>query len=195
MLVDDQALIRTGFKMILETEDDIEVVGEASDGEQAISMTPLGSAGRRAHGRPDAENGRSGGHWPYRAGCKYPKSDRHPHHFRARRLRLRGTSCRGERIPAQELPLPKSSCMRSASSLRAMPFSLRRSPARSLKGSSVDRRIADNDVELGRLTERETEILVARHREEQFGASHPSLRWGGDYQDPRFECAHQVGAT
>ena len=39
MLVDDQALIRTGFKMILETEDDIEVVGEASDGEQAISMT------------------------------------------------------------------------------------------------------------------------------------------------------------
>ncbi len=38
-LVDDQALIRAGFKMILETEDDIEVVGEASDGEQAISMT------------------------------------------------------------------------------------------------------------------------------------------------------------
>jgi DNA-binding NarL/FixJ family response regulator len=39
VLVDDQALIRTGFKMILETEDDIEVVGEASDGEQAVSMT------------------------------------------------------------------------------------------------------------------------------------------------------------
>jgi DNA-binding NarL/FixJ family response regulator len=39
VLVDDQALIRTGFKMILESEDDIEVVGEANDGEQAISMT------------------------------------------------------------------------------------------------------------------------------------------------------------
>ena len=39
VLVDDQALIRTGFKMILESEDDIEVVGEASDGEQAISIT------------------------------------------------------------------------------------------------------------------------------------------------------------
>ena len=39
VLVDDQALIRTGFKMILESEDDIEVVGEASDGEQAVSMT------------------------------------------------------------------------------------------------------------------------------------------------------------
>ena len=38
VLVDDQALIRTGFKMILESEDDIEVVGEAADGEQAISL-------------------------------------------------------------------------------------------------------------------------------------------------------------
>ena len=38
LLVDDHALIRTGFKMILESEDDIEVVGEASDGEQAIAM-------------------------------------------------------------------------------------------------------------------------------------------------------------
>lgn len=39
VLVDDQALIRTGFKMILEAEDDIEVVGEASDGERAVSLT------------------------------------------------------------------------------------------------------------------------------------------------------------
>jgi DNA-binding NarL/FixJ family response regulator len=39
VLADDQALIRTGFKMILESEDDIEVVGEAGDGEQAISLT------------------------------------------------------------------------------------------------------------------------------------------------------------
>ncbi len=37
-LVDDQALIRTGFKMILESEDDIEVVGEAGDGREAISL-------------------------------------------------------------------------------------------------------------------------------------------------------------
>jgi len=38
VLVDDQALIRTGFKMILESEDGIEVVGEAGDGEHAISL-------------------------------------------------------------------------------------------------------------------------------------------------------------
>ena len=39
MLVDDQALVRAGFRMILEAEDDIEVVGEASDGEQAVDVT------------------------------------------------------------------------------------------------------------------------------------------------------------
>ena len=39
VLVDDQALIRTGFKMILEAEDDIEIVGEASDGEQGVVTT------------------------------------------------------------------------------------------------------------------------------------------------------------
>jgi DNA-binding NarL/FixJ family response regulator len=37
LLVDDQALVRAGFRMILDAEDDIEVVGEASDGEQAVS--------------------------------------------------------------------------------------------------------------------------------------------------------------
>ena len=36
VLIDDQALIRTGFKMILESEDDIEIVGEAGDGEQGV---------------------------------------------------------------------------------------------------------------------------------------------------------------
>src|SRR3954453_21799355 len=35
LLVDDQALVRAGFRMILDAEEDIEVVGEASDGEQA----------------------------------------------------------------------------------------------------------------------------------------------------------------
>jgi len=37
LLVDDQALVRAGFRMILDAEEDIEVVGEASDGEQAVS--------------------------------------------------------------------------------------------------------------------------------------------------------------
>lgn len=39
LLVDDQVLVRRGFRMILELEEDIEVCGEATDGAEAISMT------------------------------------------------------------------------------------------------------------------------------------------------------------
>jgi DNA-binding NarL/FixJ family response regulator len=36
LIVDDQELVRTGFRLFLETQDDLEVVGEAGDGQQAI---------------------------------------------------------------------------------------------------------------------------------------------------------------
>lgn len=36
VLADDQELVRTGFRMILEGEPDIEVVGEAADGREAV---------------------------------------------------------------------------------------------------------------------------------------------------------------
>ena len=36
LLVDDHALARTGLRMVLDTEPDIEVVGEAATGRQAI---------------------------------------------------------------------------------------------------------------------------------------------------------------
>lgn len=39
LLADDQPLFRTGFRMILEDEDGITVVGEAADGEEAIGLT------------------------------------------------------------------------------------------------------------------------------------------------------------
>jgi DNA-binding NarL/FixJ family response regulator len=37
LIVDDQALVRAGFRMILEAEDDIEVVGEAANGQDAVA--------------------------------------------------------------------------------------------------------------------------------------------------------------
>jgi DNA-binding NarL/FixJ family response regulator len=37
LVADDQALVRAGFRMVLEAEDDIEVVGEAVDGNEAIA--------------------------------------------------------------------------------------------------------------------------------------------------------------
>jgi DNA-binding NarL/FixJ family response regulator len=39
LLVDDQALIRAGFRMILDAEDDMDVVGECADGTQAVDST------------------------------------------------------------------------------------------------------------------------------------------------------------
>src|SRR5580692_3747276 len=38
LLVDDHSLVRRGFRRMLEDEADMEVVGEAGDGEQAISL-------------------------------------------------------------------------------------------------------------------------------------------------------------
>jgi DNA-binding NarL/FixJ family response regulator len=37
LIVDDQALVRAGFRMILEAEPEIEVVGEAGDGDEAVA--------------------------------------------------------------------------------------------------------------------------------------------------------------
>jgi DNA-binding NarL/FixJ family response regulator len=38
LIADDQALVRAGFKMILEAEEDIDVVGEAGDGREAVEL-------------------------------------------------------------------------------------------------------------------------------------------------------------
>jgi DNA-binding NarL/FixJ family response regulator len=38
LLVDDQALVRAGFRMILDAEADVDVVGEATDGREAIDQ-------------------------------------------------------------------------------------------------------------------------------------------------------------
>jgi DNA-binding NarL/FixJ family response regulator len=38
LLADDQALVRSGFRLILETREDLEVVGEAENGREAVEL-------------------------------------------------------------------------------------------------------------------------------------------------------------
>jgi DNA-binding NarL/FixJ family response regulator len=38
LIADDQPLMRTGFRMILDAEPDLEVVGEAADGDEAVRL-------------------------------------------------------------------------------------------------------------------------------------------------------------
>jgi DNA-binding NarL/FixJ family response regulator len=38
LLADDQALIRAGFRVLIESANDLEVIGEAADGEQALAQ-------------------------------------------------------------------------------------------------------------------------------------------------------------
>src|SRR6476661_7881701 len=38
LIADDQALVRAGFRMILDAEEGLEIVGEAPDGRQAVRL-------------------------------------------------------------------------------------------------------------------------------------------------------------
>ena len=61
MLVDDQVLLRTGFRMVLAAQPDMEVVAEAGDGAEAHRGAARDRGGRGPDGRAHAEAGRGGG--------------------------------------------------------------------------------------------------------------------------------------
>ena len=46
LLVDDHAVVRSGLRMLLENDRDVEIIGEASDGQAAIDLAQP-RAGRR----------------------------------------------------------------------------------------------------------------------------------------------------
>ncbi len=41
VICDDQGMVRAGFRSLLEAEPDLEVVGEASNGEEAVDIVTL----------------------------------------------------------------------------------------------------------------------------------------------------------
>ena len=158
LLCDDQALVRSGFRMVLEAREDMRVIGEADDGIQAVALAAPRETRRDPHGRPDAEHGRRGGDAPPRSG-RQSRTDPDPHHLRRRRVRLRGAARRRQRLPAQGHPAgrargrdPRDRPRRGAAGAdgdapAARP--LRPHPAR-----------AGPPPALASLTERETEVLA-----------------------------------
>jgi hypothetical protein len=60
LLADDQALIRAGFRVLVDAADDLEVVGEATEGRQAAELARRARR-RGADGHPDARGGWPGG--------------------------------------------------------------------------------------------------------------------------------------
>ena len=65
LLVDDHALVRRGFRRMLEDEEDITVKGEASDGEEAVRLARAATGRDKIvkfegayHGLHDAARGR-----------------------------------------------------------------------------------------------------------------------------------------
>ena len=53
VIADDQTLVRAGFLLLLGEEEDLEVVGEASDGVEAVRLTAGPGIKRGPHFSPD----------------------------------------------------------------------------------------------------------------------------------------------
>ena len=102
LLADDQALIRAGFRVLLEAADDIEVIGEAVNGDQAVELAKAE--------RPDVilMDIRMPGTDGLAATSQIAAADalergegRHPDHLRDRRVRVPGAARGRERLPRQ----------------------------------------------------------------------------------------------
>ena len=102
-LVDDDALVRSGLSMIFEGTDQVSVVAEAGDGQEALAAVDRARAGRGADGHPDARHGRAGRH---RAAARPPAPARghRADHLRRRRPRAARPAGGRQRLPAQGHP-------------------------------------------------------------------------------------------
>ena len=64
LLADDHVIVREGLRKLLESESDIEVIGEATTGRQAVRPDQETPPRRRRHGHRDAQAQRAGSHSP-----------------------------------------------------------------------------------------------------------------------------------
>ncbi len=102
--------------MILDAQDDIEVVGEAGDGGEAVDAARASCARRRPDGHPDARAGRLEATRRILAGGRHAAARADADDVRPRRVRLRGAARRRERLPAEGRAARAARRRRSASS-------------------------------------------------------------------------------
>ena len=101
VIADDHAVVRQGLRMFLALDPDLEVVGEAENGAQAVELAGLLRPRRRPDGSPDAGHGRDRGdrhhpHPPSRDGGR--GDDERARERRGRRRRPR----RRDRVSPQD---------------------------------------------------------------------------------------------
>ena len=85
-LVDDQALFRAGIAMLIDSQPDLEVVGEAGDGSEVSGAGRDVPPGRGADGRADERHGRGHGHARAGGDVRRPRTEgARAHHLRPRR--------------------------------------------------------------------------------------------------------------
>ena len=61
IIVDDHPVVRDGLRGMLAGDPGLEVIGEASDGAEALALAEVAAAGRHPDGPADARPGRRGG--------------------------------------------------------------------------------------------------------------------------------------
>ncbi len=109
LVADDQAIIRDGLVTVLSLLPDVEVVGEAADGEQAVRLAVETKPGRRAHGPPDARARRCRSDRAHRArGSRVgdPRAD----HVRRRRFDPRCAAGGREGLPDEGCGARRGRC-------------------------------------------------------------------------------------